>query len=68
MEWKHDLREHWKQYGSDRSGTPKEFSMGGAGNGILKTTPGFQRKGAAGASKQQQPNHSATGSGRMSTV
>jgi len=24
-EWKHDLREHWKQYESDRSGTPKEF-------------------------------------------
>ncbi|KAL6184067.1 hypothetical protein ACLB2K_045471 [Fragaria x ananassa] len=24
-EWKHDLRLHWKQYGSDRSGTPKEF-------------------------------------------
>ena len=31
--------------------------MGGAGKGILKTTPGFQRKGAAGASSSNSRLH-----------
>lgn len=35
---------------AQRSNTYYCRGMGGAGKGILKTTPGFQRKGAAGAS------------------
>ena len=35
---------------AQRSNTYYCLGMGGAGKGILKTTPGFQRKGAAGAS------------------
>ena len=35
---------------TQRSNTYYCRGMGGAGKGILKTTPGFQRKGAAGAS------------------
>ena len=35
---------------TQRSNTYYCRGMGDAGNGILKTTPGFQRKGAAGAS------------------
>ena len=54
---------------TQRSNTYYCRGMGDAGKGILKTTPGFQRKtGSRRSLKQQQPDHSATGSVRKSTV
>ena len=42
---------------AQRSNTYYCRGMGGAGKGILKTTPGFQRKGAAGASSSNSRLH-----------